>query len=328
MFIRITFNLKFSIRRRKPSFVRKKGEGRRKKTCAPFFLEFMDREMGNVRRRCRQSTCDNYMTARRSFSAFLGGADVSLRDVTPQLVLRYSQWLSERGISLNTVSCYMRSLRAMYNIAVKKYRLKQNNPFSTVFTGNAVTRKRALGEAEIQRIGNVRLGTETFEAWARDVFMFCFYAMGMPFADAMMLRKGQVSNGTITYSRCKTGRKVTVGIEPCMERIMRKYDRGDSDYVFPVPVGARHPGGKGYALLLNRYNAWLKHLSHKAGICVPLTSYVPRHTWASLAYSRNVPLHVISQALGHSSQRATMIYIKELDENIIRRANKIIIKGF
>ncbi len=328
MLLGFTFSLKISIGGRKASSRRKRKEGMRDAPRAPLFLEFIDREMKRVRRRCRRSTCDNYMTARRSFAAFLGGADIPLREVTPQLVSRYSQWLSSRGVSLNTSSCYMRSLRAMYNAAAVKHRIRRCSPFSAVFTGNVPTRKRALGEAEMRRIGIADVEEDTVRSWARDVFMFCFYAMGMPFADAMLLRKSRVSDGTITYLRRKTGREVTVGIEPCMERIMRKYAGGDADYVFPVPTGDRFPGGKGYARLLKCYNAALKVLSRDVGLCLPLTSYVARHTWASLAYRRNVPLHVIAQALGHSSPRVTMTYIRELDGNTVRRANKKIIRGF
>lgn len=327
MLLGFTFSLKISFGRRMPSVLCKKRKKGRAAPRTPLFLEFIDREMNHVRRRCRQSTCDNYMTARRSFAAFLGGADIALRDVDARLVMRYSQWLSERGVSLNTSSCYMRSLRAMYNAAARKHRIRRGSPFAAVFTGNVSTRKRALGEGDMRRLGGADVAAGTVEAWSRDVFMFCFYAMGMPFADAVMLRKCQVRDGMITYCRRKTGREVTVGMEPCMERIMRKYARDDTDYVFPAPCGGRLPGGKGYVRLLRRYNAGLKGLARRAGIGVPLTSYVPRHTWASMAYRRNVPLHVIAQALGHSSPRVTMTYIKELDGNTVRRANKKIIRG-
>lgn len=327
MFLGFTFSLKISFDRRRQSVRWKKKKTGRAAPRTPLFLEFIDSEMRNVRRRCRQSTCDNYMTARRSFATFLGGVDIPLRDVDAPLVIRYSRWLSERGVSLNTSSCYMRSLRAMYNTAVRKHRIRRGSPFAAVFTGNVSTRKRALGEGEMRRLDGADVAEGTVEAWSRDVFMFCFYAMGMPFADAVMLRKCQVRDGMITYCRRKTGREVTVGIEPCMERIMRKYARDDSGYVFPAPGGDRLPGGRGYARLLRRYNTGLKILSRKAGICTSLTSYVPRHTWASIAYRRNVPLHVIAQALGHSSPRVTMTYIKELDGNTVRRANKKIIRG-
>lgn len=150
MFLGFTFSLKISFDRRRQSVRWKKKKTGRAAPRTPLFLEFIDSEMHNVRRRCRQSTCDNYMTARRSFAAFLGGVDIPLRDVDAPLVMRYSRWLSERGVSLNTSSCYMRSLRAMYNTAVRKHRIRRGSPFAAVFTGNVSTRKRALGEGQKQ----------------------------------------------------------------------------------------------------------------------------------------------------------------------------------
>jgi len=302
-----------------------KKERKQRKHAVPLFIEFMEGELKRARARCRQSTCDNYATARRSFSLFMQGRDIAVADMSQELMKRYSRWLEGRNVCLNTVSCYMRSLRAMYNIAVRRYRLRQRSPFAGVFTGNAVTAKRALGEDGLRRMKDAGVPENTFADLSRDVFMFCFYAMGMPFTDAVALKKTQVCDGVITYRRRKTGKAISVRVEPCMRRIIDKYGGTDSEYVFPLHDGIAAAGKSGYYALLRRYNRELLRLAREAGVASRVTSYVPRHTWASMAHRQNVPLSLISQALGHSVARTTLIYIKGHGVPALARANKKII---
>lgn len=289
------------------------------------FLLFIDRETERLRKQRKPSTCSNYMTARRSLETFLGGEDIAMERVSPALIEDYSSWLSARGVCPNTISCYMRSLRFMYNTAVKRKRTRQQNPFRNVFTGNEKTRKRALTKDEMRRIEGIKPADGTFTSLARDIFMFSFYAMGMPFTDIAALKKSQISNGVITYRRQKTGQEVKVGIEPCMTRIMKRHCREDSEYVFPLHKGLQGTPHRAYEKLLNRYNRALNAVAEQAGIHGKLTSYVARHTWASMAYHSNVPLNVISQAMGHATPRTTLIYIKELDDRIVMKANRKIL---
>lgn len=289
------------------------------------FLLFIDRETERLSKQRKPSTCSNYMTARRSLATFLGGEDIAIERVSPTLIEKYSSWLSARGVCSNTISCYMRSLRFMYNTAVKRKRTRQQNPFRNVFTGNEKTRKRALTKDEMRRIEGIKPADGTFTSLARDIFMFSFYAMGMPFTDIAALKKSQISNGVITYRRQKTGQEVKVGIEPCMTRIMKRHCREDSEYVFPLHKGLQGTPHRAYEKLLNRYNRALNAVAEQAGIHGKLTSYVARHTWASMAYHSNVPLNVISQAMGHATPRTTLIYIKELDNRIVMKANRKIL---
>ena len=79
---------------------------------------------------------------------------------------------------------------------------------------------------------------------------------------------------------------------------------------------------KEYETARNRYNRHLRQISKIAGLRRSLTSYVARHSWASMAYSNNVDLAVISKALGHSNTETTMVYIREIDDNRIDMANR------
>lgn len=98
------------------------------------------------------STAKNYRTAIRSLHYFLEQQELMVQDLSPELIASYSQWLRQHGISMNTVSCYLRSLRAIYNKVVKQYRLEDRKPFDDLFTGHAKTVKRAATDDDIKRL--------------------------------------------------------------------------------------------------------------------------------------------------------------------------------
>ena len=257
------------------------------------------------------STADNYFTALSSLQTFLGCPTVYATDITPERLHEYQRWLSIRGTSMNTISCYMRSLRSLLNKAGYK---KAGSNFAHVFTGTQRTRKRAASIMEIQRLQLLRLPHGSRLCLVRDMFLFCIYAQGMPFVDMMSLCRGNIRQGAIVYNRHKTGQQVRVALTPELSHVIKTYAREDSDRLFPT-------------LSLRYYNLLLKQLGQMAGIQTVLTSYVARHTWASIAYEMNVDLPVISQAMGHTDTMTTMTYIRQLNDERMEEANRLIMKA-
>ena len=266
------------------------------------------------------STAANYLTAVRSFVRFCGGSDVPLSGIDRLTVARYERWLHSRGVCPNTSSCYIRSLRAIYNKVAEARRIRNRHPFDGAFTGNVRTAKRSLTRAELTKLLQTDADSGGAADLARDLFLFSFCAMGMPFADMVHLRRRQVRDGTITYCRRKTRRPVSVRIESNLRAIINRYAGGTSDYLFPVL--SKDGNMRSYSSALGWYNRQLKRLASRAGIGTPLTSYTARHTWASLAYAANVSLPVISKALGHTSTQTTLVYIGEINDNRVADANK------
>ena len=168
--------------------------------------------------------------------------------------------------------------------------------------------------------------SNSFLSLTRDLFLFSFYAQGMPFVDMAFLRSSQIRDGQLIYHRHKTGQRVTIHLEPCMLAIISQYQRKGSDYVFPLLCSDNpQKAYDEYLLMLNRYNHTLKTLAKKARVTSRLTSYTARHTWASIAFSSNVDLPVISKALGHTNTQTTMTYIKEINDSRLEEANRRII---
>ena len=269
-----------------------------------------------------KSTIDNYRTALRSFLSY-SKPEASLRSVNVNLIEGYQRWLKQKGVCLNTISCYMRSLRKLFHEA----KLKDCDAcFENVFTGNVQTEKRALPIEHIRRLKDLQLAGRTFLRMSRDLFLFSFYAMGMPFVDLAFLRKTQIKNGYIIYSRHKNGQPIRVKVEPPMQEIINMYAREDSPYLFPI-LRATEPNAamREYETKLRRYNNNLKKLANVVGI-TSLSSYQVRHSWASLAFSQCTELPVISKALGHTNTQTTLIYIREINDSRVDEANISIIR--
>lgn len=270
------------------------------------------------------STIDNYRTALRSLSAFAGDEGITV-PIDAEVLKRYECWLRSRNVTPNTISCYMRSLRSL---AVNIYGDNVKAHFRKVYTGREITEKRAVLPDEIIRLRSLALKKDSFFALVRDLFLFSFYALGMPLVDIAFLRKSQLADGQISYYRRKTGQPVVVPLEPCMQEIIDRYQRHGTEYVFPL----LHPGDRHiqrtYLNCLNRYNRALKKLGKMAGISRCLTSYVARHSWASMAYNANVDLPVISKALGHANPQHTLVYIRQINDKRINQANHQLLSQF
>lgn len=270
------------------------------------------------------STNANYLTALRSLKNFTKNKNVTLGGLNEALVKAYEHWLREKGVCLNTISCYMRSLRSLYHQLGGK-----GDPFSAVFTGSTKTEKRAISIESVRKIRQLRLRRGSRIDFTRDIFLFSTYTLGMPFVDVAYLRRQNLCDGAIVYMRHKTQQTIRVPIEPCMMEIIRKYANPDSDYLFPI-IRTDNPreAYRQYQNHLGVYNKMLKELARLAGIEANLTSYVVRHTWASLAYEKNVELSVISKALGHTDPQTTQIYIREINDERLATANRTLLASF
>lgn len=317
--INFEFTVKFNIGRKR--FGAKANFGKR--SVADIFLEEIS-QIGDLR---SIKTKDNYATATRSFANY-AGCDYPMSKFDSNILECYERWLKNRGITLNTISCYMRSLRSLYNMASKRYGIADDKIFNGVFTGMTKTRKRSVQIEDIKKLMRLTLSDNSFDSLARDVFVFSFYALGMPFVDVSHLTHENIHAGYISYCRRKTGQQIRIPIEPCILEIINKYHTEERKRIFPlIPDDENQQTELAYRKVLCKYNKALIHLAQMAKTSGTLTSYVVRHTWASLAYSSNVELSVISKALGHANTKTTLVYIREIDDKQVADANRMIINS-
>ena len=302
-------------------------DGYRKQTSTQSFFNFMDSVIGQLKRLNRERTSETYSAALSSFMHFRRNKDVQLDDMDADLMMEYEAWLKAKDVSLNTISFYMRILRATYNRAVEKGLTVQKHPFKHVYTGMDKTRKRAISLKDIKRIKEIDLSGKPHWELARDMFLFSFYTRGMSFIDMAYLKKSDLKNGILSYRRHKTEQQLHIKWENCMEKIVAKYAAGCSgEYLLPILKLPSKKLRSQYKSTLFRINKYLKEIAKLCGIATPLTMYVSRHSWASIAKSKNIPLSVISEGMGHDSEETTRIYLASLDGSVIDKANLLILK--
>ena len=276
----------------------------------------------------RHGTAQNYASAIKSFMAFHENSDVDLSDIDSDMMQRYEAYLIDRGVSPNTISFYMRNLRALYNQAVEQNITPQRNPFRHVYTGIAKTMKRALPLKSIQRILSLDLHDKPLLDFARDMFMLSFYTRGMSFVDMAHLKVANVKDNILYYRRQKTGQQLQIRLEQPMLDIINKYrEKAHSPYLLPI-CKSLDDSHRSYRMAMARVNKYLKQVGRLADIDTPLTMYVARHSWASVARDQRIPLSIISHGMGHDSEHTTQIYLASISSTLIDNANTRILSHF
>ncbi len=287
---------------------------------------FMQKIISNLTELHKQRTSETYSTTLRSFMRFRQGRDIALKDISSEIMIKYEAYLKHKSISMNSISFYMRILRAVYNRAVEREIIIQRYPFKHVYTGISKTTKRALPLQSIKQIKELDLSLRPDLDFARDMFMFSFYTRGMSFVDMAYLRKNDINNGIITYRRRKTGQQLSIKWEPCMQQLLEKYTNCDTRYLLPIICKKEKEERRQYKNGLSLINNKLKIIAKMTNLSIPLTMYVARHSWASIAKNNNIPISVISEGMGHNSETTTQIYLASLDTSIIDEANNLILR--
>ncbi len=290
-------------------------------------FNFMEGIIAKLKQNGKVRTSETYKSTLNSFKKFRKDEDIMLDCLTSEIMEGYEAWHKSRGVAPNTISFYTRILRAVYNRAVEDDIIENRNPFRHVYTGVDKTVKRALPLAAIKRIKALDLSLTPALDFSRDMFLMSFYLRGMSFIDMAFLKKSDLKNGYVTYRRRKTGQQLVIEWTKEMQMILDKYHENASDYLLPI---IRNPGTNERCTYHNmgyNINHNLKRIAGMVGVSIPLTLYVARHSWASAAKAKGIPLSVISEGMGHDSEATTQIYLASLDTSIVDKANSLILKS-
>lgn len=309
---------------------------RNKKTSGSLFT-FMNFLIALLLKNGQYRTMQHYKATLNSYMRFRDNKDITFKEIDAKEMQSYEVYLKNVAkVCNNTSSFYLRILRAPYNKAVEKGYATQQNPFKDVYTGIAKTNKRAIpteSVSSIKRLDSTIVLTPKQEL-ARDTFMMCFYLRGISFIDLAHLRKSDLKDGFISYTRSKTGQRISIRWEKEMQDIVDKYQTqtADSTYLFPF-LASDTNSQKGsiqdkrldelrlYHNAESRITYHLKKLGAKMGINGKLTLYVARHSWATTARDKNISISIISEALGHNSETTTQIYLHSIQSSEVDDAN-------
>ena len=241
----------------------------------------------------------------------------------------YEAWLINRSLMPNSIRFYLRTLNTLLHKAVDESILSvDKNLFSRVRLSYVKTTKRAISEAHIRAIQKLQLPKGTTLAFARDIFMFSFYMRGMPFVDIAYLKKTDLKNGLLSYCRKKTNQPLSVEWEHEQKEIVERYAKQTEDTPYMLPIIQKTDGTeyKQYLRVQENVNRALKKIGRMIGLKTPLTLYVARHSWASIAQDMNYSIALISEGMGHHSIRTTQTYLASIDTSRINEANRKIIR--
>ena len=290
-------------------------------------FNFMESIIAKLKQNGKIRTSETYRATLNSFKKFRKDEDIMLDSITSEMMESYEAWHRNRGVAPNSISFYTRILRAVYNRAVEDDIIENRNPFRKVYTGVDKTVKRALPLPVIRKIKVLDLSLTPALDYARDMFLMSFYLRGMSFIDMAFLKKTDHKNGYVTYRRRKTGQQLIIEWTKEMQMILDKYPENKSDYLLPV---IRNPGTNERCTYRNtgyNINHSLKKIAGMVGVTIPLTLYVARHSWASAARAKGIPISVISEGMGHDSEATTQIYLASLDTFVVDKANSIILNS-
>lgn len=274
---------------------------------------------------CR--TAETYRVTLNSLYRFRCGEDLYLDELDADMLQRYEFCLKEDGLCPNTVSFYLKRLRAVYKKAVDDGLVLDSHPFRKVSTASEKTVKRAIRLSTIRKLKNLDLEDSPTHQMARDMFLLSFYMRGMSFVDMAHLQKADLKDGVLSYRRRKTGQLLALRWEPCMQKLAQRYASSPSSpYLLSIIADADGDIMRQYHAAQTRINRYLKEVGISIGLSQPLTMYVARHSWASIARQEGVPVSVISEGMGHDSESTTQIYLASLESSVIDKANRKILR--
>lgn len=295
------------------------------------FLSFGEKLIAELKMANRIGTARSYKDVLNVLKKYNNEKDISFKQVNFDFLTKFETNHYSKGNTANGLAVYMRTIRAIYNKAIKLGIVeKEHYPFDNYKIKTAPTEKRAIEWELLKSIieCDLKEGHTCFNA--RNYFVASYMMYGMNYTDMAFLKKSDIVDGRIKYRRKKTSKLYDIKISAALDAILTYYiqQNPDSEYVFPILK-------RETALLQyrdiewarKRYNKKLKILAKLCKIEENLTSYVSRHSFATQAMLLQVPLNAISTMLGHSSLKTTETYLKSLPSNILDNYNELVLKG-
>ncbi|HKC69274.1 MAG TPA: site-specific integrase [Bacteroidia bacterium] len=299
-------------------------------------FKYFDETIKRLEKLNRIGYANVFKSTKNSLVSFWRKDELEFSEITPSFLSKYEENFLERGVSLNSIFVFMRTLKTLLNYARKENIIKEGyNPFKEIsFTKyrRVKTKKRAITKEQIKQIAALQLQAETRLFHARNYFLYSFYNRGINFIDMAFLKWKDIKKDRLTYIRRKTKEQFTIGmLEPAID-ILNYYKEiyydGEDSYVFPI-LNSTHKTAKSIDYRIDRMlkivNKDLKDIAALAGIDEKLTTYVARHSYATIMKRSGVSTAIISEALGHESEKTTQIYLDTFENKVLDEASMAIL---
>ena len=291
------------------------------KSVGEYYLKYID----YLKNENRIRYAGMYEVSYNSFIKFAKHFDIPFSDIDVAWLKRYEAWSKEQNLSVSTISTRLRHLRAVFNLAIMEQAIKTDcYPFHAykVAKLNKETAKRALSKEDVYRVINYE-GTGSLEILAIDLFTFSYLCAGINFIDMAKLTRSNIRDNQIVYNREKTKKLIIIPLQQKALQLIEKYRDENSPYIFPI----LSPYHKTQVQIANRLhkvlakiNKYLKEIGENLNLPLPLTTYVARHSFATVLKRAGVSTSIISESLGHSSETITQVYLDSFDKEQINEA--------
>lgn len=293
------------------------------KTVGEYYLTYIQ----NLKKENRIRYAGMFEVSYSSFIKFNKHLDIPFSDIDATWLKRYELWMKEQNLSVSTISTRIRHLRAVFNLAIAEHSIKNDcYPFHSYKVSKLYkqTAKRAISKKEVLKIMQYQ-GDTPMECLAIDVFVFSYLNAGINFIDIAKLKRSNIVESQLIYNREKTKKLINVPLQQKAMEIIAKYENDKSPYLFPILT----PFHKTEIQIANRLhkvlakiNKHLKEIGKKLKLPIPLTTYVARHSYATVLKRAGVSTSIISESLGHGSEKITQVYLDSFDNSQINNAMK------
>ena len=296
--------------------------------------EFLDKVISDLKKEGRVGNACHYEALLNSLQSFTKIKQLQFVDIDAAFLNRYEAYLVDRGNKGNTISIKMRTFKALFNNALKCKIVKEEYyPFGEykVSKLKEETLKRAISKVEILQIVDFNVTSisnrpQSLLQFSKDLFLFSYLGCGINLVDMAYLKISDISSNSVTYKRHKTGKLITFILQPLAKEIILRYIDKNGVYLFPILNDDVHisPEQKFRRIKKVTYvvDKNLKKIGVVIGLSLPLTTYVARHSFATVLKRSGVNVSIISEALGHSDLKTTQIYLDSFEDDQMDKAMK------
>lgn len=292
-----------------------------KKPDTTSFFKYTEKLIDELKKANKIGNARSYSFVLSMLKKYCNEKDLQFSELNYKFLVQFETHHYEKGNKTNSLSMYMRTIRAVFNRAIKDGLVERElYPFTKYQIKSKKTQKRAISVSAISSVEGLVFEPTHILYNTHNYFLFCFYMRGLPFADMAHLKLSNIIDGRIKYDRQKTDKPYNVKITDNAQRILKKYITGKQkdDFIFPI-IKRETPEEqyKDIEWARSRYNKKLKDIAKLCKIEENLTSYVGRHSFATIAKGLKIPIANISDMLGHESIKTTEIYLDSLPSDIM-----------
>lgn len=291
-------------------------------------VNYMEEIISSLKTANRIGNSEQYQTCKNALLAFNKGKDMNFNQIDFSFLNKFENWFKSRDCKQTTISSYQRTLRATFNRAINENIISPElYPYKQYKIGklNTTTQKRAIKEIDIVKIEEQNFETDTRLFLSRNIFLFSYYTIGTNFIDIANLTWESVKDGRVKYHRAKTHKPFSIVLTPKAIEILRHYKRIKTDkYIFPIfsedtHISATQKNNRLHKVL-KQTNEDLKVIAGICGITENLTTYVARHSAATILKRKGISTTMISELLGHETEEITQTYLDTFENIVLDKA--------